>query len=386
MRDQLVATESECSGQSPSVERSAHGSYARLIVDSAEPITDVVFLWPLDANDVESPSRRSEQLNEELLSIVQAVAKRQSAERRRGSEGMRQSDHGVRFWIVTSGAQIAGKGGTPDVAQASLWGFARTLALEHPDWQCKTIDLDPQMDVQQACSTLLDEFVTAAVDDELEIAFRQAERFVRRLESGRNAAPNSGEWETRHLTIGQRGTLDGLQVGWRPRSAPAKHEIELRVQVAGLNFRDVLNVLGRYPGQPPLGAECSGLVTRVGPNVERFRVGDRVIAVAPDCFSEYLTLDASLVVPIPEKLPLADAATLPVAFLTAAFALETLGSLQADDRVLIHAATGGVGLAAIQLAQAAGAEVFATAQHRQTRNAQAAGNRTDLRLAPCWIR
>ena len=128
-----------------------------------------------------------------------------------------------------------------------------------------------------------------------------------------------------------------------------------------MNFRDVLNVLGQYPGEPPLGAECSGIVTRVGDRVTAFAPGDHVLAVAADTFADYVTVDQELVVPIPSKLDLQLAATVPIAYLTASVALEEIGKLKAGDRVLIHSATGGVGLAAIHLSRCIGAEIFATA-------------------------
>ena len=119
--------------------------------------------------------------------------------------------------------------------------------------------------------------------------------------------------------------------------------------------------LGQYPGQPPLGAECSGVVTRVGNRVERFSVGDHVLVMAADSFRSFLLVDQNRAMTIPQELPLNEAATLPVAYLTASIALEDIGQMKRGDRVLIHAATGGVGLAAIQLATSVGAEIFATA-------------------------
>ena len=158
-----------------------------------------------------------------------------------------------------------------------------------------------------------------------------------------------------------RGTLDGLEISRQPRPSPGPDQIEVAVHASGLNFRDVLNVLGQYPGEPPLGAECSGVVKRVGKDVERFSPGDRVLVVAPDTFCDWLVVEQHLAIEIPAQLTLTEAATLPVAYLTASIALEEMGQLKSGDRVLIHAAAGGVGLAALQLAVAAGAEVFATA-------------------------
>ena len=111
----------------------------------------------------------------------------------------------------------------------------------------------------------------------------------------------------------------------------------------------------------PLGLECGGKITAVGAGVEEFRPGDRVMGFANFSFSKHLCVPVEGVFPIPDDLSFEEAATLPCAFVTAAYALHHLGRMQSGERVLIHSATGGVGLAALQLAKLAGAEVFATA-------------------------
>ena len=163
------------------------------------------------------------------------------------------------------------------------------------------------------------------------------------------------------LQVTARGTLAGLSHVRRPRRDPAANEVEIAVHASGLNFRDVLSLLGQYPGQPPLGAECAGRVVRVGTGVRDLRIGDSVVAMASDSLCDYLTVGTDRVVPLPPSLSLREAATIPVAFLTASLALEELAHVRRGSRVLIHAATGGVGLAAIQIARHLGAELFATA-------------------------
>ena len=145
------------------------------------------------------------------------------------------------------------------------------------------------------------------------------------------------------------------------RRPPGPGQVEIRIHATGLNFRDVLATLGEYPGDPGhLGHECSGEVVAVGPGVTDLAVGDRVLALAHGSFARFIAEDARLVARM-EKLTVAEAATIPVAFLTAYLGLHELARIEAGTRVLIHAATGGVGQAAIQIAQKAGAEVFATA-------------------------
>jgi len=123
--------------------------------------------------------------------------------------------------------------------------------------------------------------------------------------------------------------------------------------------------MGVYPSDPDevmwLGDECAGRIVAIGEGVRDLRIGDEVVAIAPACFGAFASTRAVFVVPKPAHLGFEEAATIPVAFLTAYYALHHLARLAEGERVLIHAATGGVGLAAIQLARRAGAEIFATA-------------------------
>jgi polyketide synthase 12/myxalamid-type polyketide synthase MxaB len=327
------------------------------VADQPVP-TDVVFLRTLDDKpDSQTPCQSALQLNDALLQTVQAVARWRSQAVAAGEVAASE----LRFWVVTQGAQDRSNDDESSISQASVWGFARTLALEHQDWQTHLIDLDPKVDDAAAVQTLVDEVTCGHEDAEQEVIFRRGQRLARRLQQGFGQQSAGNRDQSMSLQIANRGTLEGLELRSQPRAAPGPNEIEVAVRASGLNFRDVLNVLGQYPGEPPLGAECSGLVTRIGSEVHDLRIGDRVLVVAPNTFCDFLLVDQSLAIVLPDELSLADAATLPVAFLTASIALEQIGKLGAGQRVLIHAATGGVGLAAMQLARAAGAEIFATA-------------------------
>ena len=144
--------------------------------------------------------------------------------------------------------------------------------------------------------------------------------------------------------------------------------MEISVRAAALNFKDVLNALDMYPGEAgPLGSECAGTIVAVGPGVEGLRVGDHVAAIAAGCLATFVMARAELVVPKPAGLTFEQAASLPVAFITGAHALFTVGGLRRGERVLVHAAAGGVGLAAVRLAQRGGAEVLATAGSEEKR-------------------
>src|SRR5262249_59957008 len=146
-------------------------------------------------------------------------------------------------------------------------------------------------------------------------------------------------------------------------------EIQIEVHAAGLNFRDLMWAMGLLPEEALIdgfagatfGLECAGVVRNVGPGVEWPSVGDRVAGFAPASLSSRVTTAAHAVMPLPAEMSFVEAATIPVAFVTAIYALGSLGRLAEGETVLIHAAAGGVGLAAIQFAKYRGAVVIATA-------------------------
>ena len=173
------------------------------------------------------------------------------------------------------------------------------------------------------------------------------------------------------LQIASPGNLDTLAFQATTRQQPSVGEVEIEVGATGLNFKEVLLALGMLPVpadvEVKFGLECAGKIVALGEGVEGFAIGDEVIAFSDACFSRFITTSALAVAPKPAHLSLEAAATIPVAFTTAYYALIKLGRLGRGDRVLIHAAAGGVGMAAIQIAQWVGAEVFATAGNSEKR-------------------
>jgi acyl transferase domain-containing protein/acyl carrier protein/predicted O-methyltransferase YrrM len=263
------------------------------------------------------------------------------------------------LWLVTIGGEAVGCE-APSAAQAALRGLARVIALEHPELACMRIDLDPSAAPGEQAAAVVRELLASADDSrEDQVAIRGGERYVPRLARIAAASESTGP---RGLVLARQGTLDGLELATATRRAPGSGEVEIRVAATGLNFRDVLNALGRYPGDAgPLGIECAGDIAAVGAGVTAFAVGDPVVALAPGAFSPFVTVSADLVAPRPAAMTAEEAATIPVAFLTAWYGLHHLARLAPWDRVLIHAAAGGVGMAAIQIARRAGATVLATA-------------------------
>ncbi|NEP63755.1 MAG: SDR family NAD(P)-dependent oxidoreductase, partial [Symploca sp. SIO2G7] len=232
------------------------------------------------------------------------------------------------------------------LAQSALWGLTQTIQLEHPELRCTRIQTD-------SVSTLVKELL--AESSEVEVVYKGTARQVARLE------PYDQNSLLTRLVSTQPGTLTGLR--WQPaqQRQPRADEVVIQIQATGLNFRDVLIAMGQYPEPASLGCECVGTVTQVGDSVTDLTPGQTVMAIAADSFAQSVTVHRDLVTPVPQPIAPTAAATLPVAFLTADYSLCHLANLQPGERVLIHAATGGVGQAAIQIAHRIGAEVFATA-------------------------
>ncbi len=257
------------------------------------------------------------------------------------------------LWLVTRGAQAVTNRSLA-VSQSPVWGLGKVIALEHPDLHCVCVDLDSAGEADSA-GALFSELI--AGDGEPQVALRGNTRYVARLARMKTKAVQPFE-----LNITSRGVLDNITLQPLTRRQPGPGEVEIEVRATGLNFRDVLNVLGMYPGDPGQpGLECAGTIVAVGDGVTAWRVGDSVLAIAPRAFSSYVITRADLVAPKPAGLSFAEAATIPIAFLTALYGLKHLAKMKRGARVLIHAAAGGVGLAAVQLAQQAGAEIFGTA-------------------------
>ncbi len=300
-----------------------------------------------------------------VLRLVQASV--------RGTAG---SEHAPRLILVTRGAHsISENAERVAPAQSALWGLGRVIAQEHPELRTLLVDLDPGAGSGSVpCRERADADAAAlttellAAGSESQVAFRGDVRYVPRLERVRaggsgpaTEAPATSSPSYR-LGIAEPGVLDGLRLEVAEPRAPGTGEVQICVDAWGLNFKDVLTALGMVPELAGgIGSECTGVVTAAGEGVTGVVPGDAVVALAPGAFCRHVVADARLVAPRPAGLSPEEAATVPMAFLTAWYALQHLARITSDDRVLIHSAAGGVGMAAVQLARRAGAEVFATA-------------------------
>lgn len=268
--------------------------------------------------------------------------------------------------VLTAGAQEVRGEARLDSAPAALWGAARTLVLEAPELNVRLVDLPAESGGSTGAS--LDTLPAGS-----EAAWREDRWWVPRLR--RYDPEDPAGWPVRELPPGrdrdfrilakEPGDLGSLAPFAFRVASPAPGEVVIDVRAAGLNFNDVLKALGSCPGvepgRVPLGAECSGVVVAVGEKVSRVRVGDPVIAVAASSFSGRVVAPEALVARIGGRVDLTEAAGVPIAFLTAAYALDHMARLAPGETVLIHSAAGGVGLAAMQIARRRGATILATA-------------------------
>ncbi|WP_105970700.1 type I polyketide synthase [Streptomyces geranii] len=262
-----------------------------------------------------------------------------------------------RLWLVTEQAQLL-PGDDPERARpagSSLWGFGAVMLNEYPSYRTTLIDLPADGTGPDA---LVGE-LTARESGDFQVAYRGARRHVRRLVADDARARRDNGFG---LAVKEYGTFAGIRPERSAEVAPTGDEIQVQVAAVGLNFKDVLNALGMMKefGEQPLGFECAGTVVAAGPEAS-FAPGDEVIVNYLGLMRRRVTVPSAVAVRKPAGLDLAQAAGLISVYVTAYYALHRLAGMKAGDRVLVHAAAGGVGQAAVQLARLAGAEVFATA-------------------------
>ncbi|MFD4673748.1 SDR family NAD(P)-dependent oxidoreductase [Lentzea sp. NPDC058450] len=253
-------------------------------------------------------------------------------------------------------------------AQAAASGLVRSAQTEQPG-AIVLVDLDARTELDDVLPAIL-------AGDEPEVAARagvlHAPRLVR-ANTGTIAPAPDGPWRLDFTTA---GTVDNLTpISWPPAAAPLEAgEVRIAIRAAGVNFRDVMNVLGMYPGDAGImGLEGAGVVTEIGAGVTDLAPGDRVMGMFNAAFAPVVVADRRKVCPIPDGWSFTQAAGAPLVFLTALYALDDLGGLKSGEKILVHAAAGGVGMAATQIAQHLGAEVFGTASTGKQDVLRAAG-------------
>ncbi|WP_190019439.1 SDR family NAD(P)-dependent oxidoreductase, partial [Streptomyces lucensis] len=262
-----------------------------------------------------------------------------------------------RLVVVTCGAVAVHAGErVRDVAAGAACGFVRVAQSEQPG-RFVLVDVDGTAEAGASLAR-------AVATGEPQLALRESGALVPRLavvdDKDVLVPEGTGAWR---LDVTEPGTVENLALVPCPEGGQPLSEGQVRVAVraAGLNFRDVLMTLGMYPGPVAIGSEGAGVVVEVGPGVADLRPGDRVMGLMRGAMGPVTIADRRLLAPVPAGWSFAQAASVPIVFLTAYYALADLAELRAGQRLLIHAATGGVGMAATQLARYWGAEVFGTA-------------------------
>lgn len=344
--DELAAKVPGCISLDRAIDPEPLGQVLTQAAERGLPFSGVV--WRTQApNGEESSAEITARLETEIANLLSAVHVVQGG--------------GVKLpgglWIVTERAVATESGEPVDPVQAALWGFGRTTINEEPALGARLLDCDGSPEAVQALANLL-----ATPADEPELAVRQGKLLASRLlpwaRSGHLTVPRAGDYV---LAPTERGAIDNLRITEKDVPAPESGYVQVRVEAAGLNFRDVLNVLGLYPGDPgPIGGDFAGVVTQLGEGVSGVEMGQRVYGSMQGAFSSRFNAPAQFLAPIPDGISAVEAATIPAAALTVRLSFDW-AQLKPGDKVLIHAASGGVGLAACQMAQARGATVFATA-------------------------
>jgi len=259
--------------------------------------------------------------------------------------------------------------------QSVLWGFGRVIKNEYPDTDCHQLDVQFVKNVKKFADIIINEVIN--VDEETEIIMVDGNRYVNRIEkislpsSEQMAYPSDIPQKEMNIVLSTDSInkLDALVWEHRPKGMLANDEIEISVKTAGLNFRDVMYASGMLSDEilqngfagPTLGLECAGVVSAIGSDESEFEIGDEVIAFAPSSFSSHIITKQTAVFPKPKDWSFEEAVTIPTTFFTVYYSLNHLARLCEGERLLVHGAAGGVGLAAIQYARYCGAEIFATA-------------------------
>ncbi|MGB8792577.1 MAG: zinc-binding dehydrogenase, partial [Mycobacterium sp.] len=310
-----------------------------------------------------SPASHTEAPSYDVFESVAADEEPLAATYRRTHEALAAlqswlAEHDSGMLVVATRGAVALPGeDVTDLAGAAVWGLVRSAQTEHPG-RIVLLDADAPLD-----DPVLTEVVTAS---EPQVVVRGGTVHTGRVHGSRAVdallvPPTEEPWR---VGMSTKGTFENLLLEPIPNAdAPLEPgQVRVAVRTMAANFRDVMIALGLYPDDDAvMGVEASGIVVETASDDGRFAVGDRVTGLFPEGTGTLAITDARLLMEIPTGWSYAEAATAPVVFATAYYALTTLADVRPGQRVLVHAAAGGVGMAAVQLARHLGLEVFATA-------------------------
>ncbi|MEU7763654.1 SDR family NAD(P)-dependent oxidoreductase [Nocardia sp. NPDC049190] len=262
--------------------------------------------------------------------------------------------------VVTRQAVAVHPGESIDPSTAAAWGLLRTAQSEHPD-RILLVDIDDWADYRRGVAS------ASVFEGEPQLALRRGAAHAPRL-TRHDAGPlgfTGSDMAPWTLTLHGKGTLTGDNFGLSGDPGGLKPlssgQVRVSMRAVGLNFRDVLVTLGTYPvPNARIGGEGSGVVLEVAPDVTEFAPGDRVFGFMSGIGS-IAVVDRRLLAPIPRGWSFAQAAAVPVVYATAYYSLVDLAAAQPGETLLLHAATGGVGMAAVALARHLGLRLLVTA-------------------------
>lgn len=340
----------------------------------------VVSLWAT-ADSAWQPAADSVWLNQATLLLVQTLAGLHSAPP-----------------LALLSEQLFGALAEQDYAtllRAMLWGLGRTLQLEQPQLHCRLLDVSGGHAASKAEAIY---FELTSASNEGQVSHVDGRRRIARLQAAqRDVSRIQLPQQAFDIRVSDYGDLDHLHARPVVRRAPQGSEVEIEVVASALNFKDVLHALGvlaefsqargiQHAAQQDFGFEAAGRIVALGPLASGFAIGDEVLVSTPNCLASHVTADQSVVMKKPPSLDWSAAAAIQTVFLTGLYGLEHLAQLQPGERVLIHAAAGGVGQAALQIARARGAEVFVTAssgkwEHLRQQGVQHIMNSRDVAFA-----
>lgn len=336
--------------------------YHRLFSEIEGPIDHILYLWSLNEMEPEQDAETAVDVVMPAVYIGKALV-------------LKRPNEKIRWTFATSQAVVVtpedtGKG----LLAAPFWGMARLITNEHPAITTKMVDLD-----RKELEAFLNEAFSVSRDDD--VAYRNGERYVRELTrlsllEDKNAPKKTVSTDTPvNLEIGQVGRIDSLGYVQVERREPGPGEIEIKTNASCLNLKDVLKVIGQLSTkatsgtyfESTFGMEASGVVTRVGESVTDFKPGDEIVLAAQSgCLRSYVTAEPTFYLRKPKHIGWEDCLMV-VPYMTVIYGLRDRAQLERGEKILIHNATGGVGLAAIQWAKHVGAEIFATAGTEEKR-------------------
>ena len=327
-------------------------------------INHIFYLWPL-AQDQPSDLDKMVAACSQLTYLIQAITT------------LLEGD--IEFVIIMQNSQLVTEKDTEvNLNLSPIWGLGQLIQNEHPNIHCRLVDIGEQESITQFC----DWFNYLAYDSSSDLAFRLGKVFTKRLTrfftEEKEIVIDKGQISTEEpicLDILKKGRLDSFVYRKAERQIPGPDEVEIKVHYSALNFKDILKAYGTISSEitadtyygSAIGMELTGVITGIGANVSNFLVGDEIVAAAVGAFRSYVTVSTKFVLRKPYSVN-SDGFFIHANFMTAYYSLLNIADIKPADKILIHSAAGGLGLAAIQIAKWKCAEIFATAGTHEKRD------------------